>query len=89
MGTFWPYVHHRLGGGRRAGIDLHVRDRGSRGTLVEREKADKRAGWETSPVVDHPVGPDDAGNAVMVGVGFVVSGWRWLVGKVTRTTRPR
>jgi hypothetical protein len=57
-------------------------------TTDDRDESDKRAGWETAPLVDYPVGPDDAGNAVMVGLGFIVSGWRWLTRKITRRTEP-
>jgi hypothetical protein len=37
---------------------------------------------EHGPATDYPVGPDDAGNAVMHGVGLLVSGSRWITSKV-------
>ncbi len=39
----------------------------------------RRVEWPTDPMTNYPVGPDDAGNVVMHGIGFLVSGWRWLV----------
>jgi hypothetical protein len=47
---------------------------------------ERRAEWNTDPMADYPVGPDDAGNAVMHGIGFLVGGWRWFVSKVSRRT---
>ena len=44
---------------------------------------EKRSEWNTDPTTDYPVGPDDAGNAVMHGIGLLVCGWRWITGKVT------
>ncbi len=38
--------------------------------------------WDTDATRDYPIGPDDAGNAVMHAIGFVVSAWRRLVGKM-------
>jgi hypothetical protein len=55
---------------------------------MNERQGDKRTGWDTSPLVDHPVGPDDAGNAVMVGLGFIAHGWRWLTNKLTRRPTP-
>jgi hypothetical protein len=46
-----------------------------------RERASK---WNTDAATDYPIGPDDAGNAVMHAIGFLVTGWRWIVGKITR-----
>ncbi|MEQ1874951.1 MAG: hypothetical protein ABL953_14655 [Ilumatobacteraceae bacterium] len=48
------------------------------------ERTKKRSGWNADPTMDYPVGPDDAGNAVMHGIGFLVRGWRWVVGKIKR-----
>ncbi len=45
--------------------------------------ADRRT-WNTEPTIDHPVGPDDAGNVVMHGIGMLVSAARWVRGKLTR-----
>lgn len=45
---------------------------------------DRRTEWNTDPMVDYPVGPDDAGNTVMHGIGLLVSGWRGFVGKLSR-----
>jgi hypothetical protein len=45
---------------------------------------DRRSEWNPDPMMDYPVGPDDAGNAVMHGIGLLVSGWRWFAGKVSR-----
>ena len=48
--------------------------------LDDDERSDKPcAEWTTDPMTNFPVGPDDAGNVVMHGIGFVVRGWRWLV----------
>ena len=43
-----------------------------------------RGRFEVDPLSDHPVGPDDLGNVVMHGVGFVARGWRWAGGRVRR-----
>ena len=43
----------------------------------------QRTGWDTDPIRDYPIGPDDAGNAVMHGIGLLVSGWRWITSKFT------
>ena len=48
------------------------------------EPGQRRPAWNADAAADYPVGPDDAGNAVMHGVGFVVAGWRWLVAKLTK-----
>lgn len=40
--------------------------------------------WNTDATADYPIGPDDAGNAVMHAIGLLVTGWRWTVGKLTR-----
>lgn len=45
--------------------------------------ADGHSEWNTDPTIDYPVGPDDAGNAVMYGIGAIGAGWRWLIGKLT------
>ncbi len=37
------------------------------------------------PLDDYPVGPDDAGNAVMAAYAFAVRGWRWLADRVRRS----
>jgi hypothetical protein len=42
------------------------------------DRPDDRTTWNADPLTDHPIGPDDAGNGVMVGLGFLVSGWQWL-----------
>ena len=42
-----------------------------------------RSGWNADATMDYPVGPDDAGNAVMHGLGSLIRGWRWLVGTIT------
>ena len=42
------------------------------------------AKWNTDATTDFPIGPDDAGNAVMHAIGFLVTGWRWIVGKIAR-----
>lgn len=42
----------------------------------------ERREWNTDATADYPIGPDDAGNAVMHAIGFVVNAWRWLVAKV-------
>lgn len=44
----------------------------------------RRIGWDPDPTSDYPIGPDDAGNAVMHGIGLLVGGWRWITGKVTK-----
>jgi hypothetical protein len=54
----------------------------------QRDAAGRRAEWDADPLTDHPVGPDDAGNAVMVGLGFVARAWRWLATKFSRTSTP-
>lgn len=41
-----------------------------------------RSEWNVDVTTDYSVGPDDAGNFVMHGIGFLVTGWRWLVGRV-------
>ena len=41
-----------------------------------------RSEWNVDPTTDYPVGPDDAGNAVMHGIGFLVTGWRCLFDKI-------
>lgn len=51
--------------------------------MDERRDPSEKAEWDANPLVDYPIGPDDAGNAVMHGVGFIVSGWRWLTRKLT------
>jgi len=43
----------------------------------------RRSEWNTNPTADYPIGPDDAGNAVMHAIGLLVTGWRWLTGKLT------
>jgi hypothetical protein len=48
------------------------------------ESSTDESSWDTSPLADYPVGPDDAGNAVMHGLAFVQRCWRWLIAKVTR-----
>jgi len=45
---------------------------------------ERRAEWNTDPMADYPVGPDDAGNAVMHGIGLLVSGWRWFVSTLSK-----
>ena len=52
------------------------------------DTAERRSRWNVDPAADYPVGPDDAGNAVMVGIGFLVRGWRWLVAKVAKRRAP-
>lgn len=52
-------------------------------TTDDEQRPRERTPWNTDPTHDYPVGPDDAGNAVMYGIGFVARGWRWLVSKVT------
>jgi hypothetical protein len=47
---------------------------------------ERRVEWNTDPAADYPIGPDDAGNAVMHGVGLLVGGWRWFVGKLSNRT---
>lgn len=42
---------------------------------------ERRSEWKVDPTTDYPVGPEDAGNTVMHGIGFLVTGWRWVVGK--------
>jgi len=42
--------------------------------------------WATDPLANYSVGPDDAGNIVMHGIGFLVKGWRWLAGKFSNQT---
>ncbi len=42
---------------------------------------ERRSDWNTDPLTNYPVGPDDAGNIVMHAIGFLVSGWRWIVAK--------
>jgi hypothetical protein len=42
-----------------------------------------RSEWNADTTTDYPIGPDDAGNAVMHGIGFLVSGWHWLAGSFT------
>ncbi|MEQ8439031.1 MAG: hypothetical protein RIB65_16190 [Ilumatobacter fluminis] len=37
------------------------------------------------PLADYPVGPDDAGNAVMAAYAFAVRGRRWLVDRIRRS----
>jgi hypothetical protein len=55
--------------------------------LNEHEHSDERpTDWNTDPLTNYPVGPDDAGNAVMHAIGFLVSGWRWLVDKFSKQT---
>lgn len=39
---------------------------------------------EPDPLADYPVGPDDAGNAVLHGLGLLSRAWRWVVAKVRR-----
>lgn len=46
------------------------------------------SGWNADPTADHPIGPDDAGNAVMYGIGILARGWHRLVGKLTDRARP-
>lgn len=41
-----------------------------------------RREWDAGATRDYPIGPDDADNAVMHAVGFVVNAWRWLVGQM-------
>jgi hypothetical protein len=36
------------------------------------------------PLTDYPVGPDDAGNAVLHGLGLLARTWRWFVAKLGR-----
>lgn len=36
------------------------------------DQAGKRTGWDTDPTADYPVGPGDAGNAVMHGIRLLV-----------------
>ncbi|MCX6522211.1 MAG: hypothetical protein NTZ21_16255 [Actinobacteria bacterium] len=36
------------------------------------------------PTADFPIGPDDAGNAVMHGIAIVTATWRWLTTTLTR-----
>jgi hypothetical protein len=55
-------------------VDVDVRDD---------EPARRRSEWNTETTTEYAVGPDDAGNVVMHGIGFIVTGWRWLVGKIT------
>jgi hypothetical protein len=43
--------------------------------------------WDTSPTNDYPVGPDDAGNAVMHAIGLLVTGWRRLTGSIRGRSR--
>lgn len=45
------------------------------------DRAERRR-WQTDPTADYSVGPDDAGNIVMHGIGLVVSAWRALVSKI-------
>ena len=44
----------------------------------------ERKAWNTDVAADYPIGPDDAGNAVMHAIGFLVRGWRRLVGRGRR-----
>ena len=60
-------------------MDQHI-DRHER----QQRSTSGRSGWRTDPTQDIPIGPDDAGNAVMHGIGLLVAGWRWLVAKFTR-----
>jgi hypothetical protein len=39
---------------------------------------------EVDPLADYPVGPDDAGNAVLHGIGLLSRAWRWFVAKLRR-----
>lgn len=42
-----------------------------------------RSSWNTDATADYPIGPDDSGNAVMHAISMLVTGWRWLSGKLT------
>ena len=41
------------------------------------------ASANSDATANSPIGPDDAGNAVMHATGCLVAGWRWLAGKLT------
>lgn len=54
------------------------------GSTEQTDETGKRSEWNTDSLADYPIGPDDAGNFVMHGVGFLVSGWRWITSKLSR-----
>lgn len=49
-----------------------------------REDDDRRA-WDTSPLHDVPVGPDQAGDGVAAALNALVAGWRWLRRRLARS----
>lgn len=49
----------------------------------DRPSGHDRSTWNTDATADYPVGPDDAGNAVMHAIGLLVTGWRWMTRKLT------
>jgi hypothetical protein len=50
----------------------------------DERSVERRSEWISDPMTNYPVGPDDAGNVVMHGISFLVSGWHWLVGRFER-----
>jgi hypothetical protein len=70
------------GGESAAAVRTTVRLMGRRRTVAD----DKRRTSQhvVDPLADYPVGPDDAGNAVLHGIGLLSRAWRWFVAKLRR-----
>ena len=49
--------------------------------LPDRED-EEPARWNTDPLLDTPVGPDDAGNGVMFAMNAIVAVGRWVRSRV-------
>jgi hypothetical protein len=43
----------------------------------------ERTEWNDDPTQDYAVGPDDAGNGVMFGIGLITRAYRWIANKIT------
>ncbi len=50
----------------------------------DQPRATERSRAQVEPTADFPIGPDDAGNAVMHGLAIVTAAWRWLTSKLAR-----
>lgn len=51
------------------------------GDADEAKRSNPARPFEPDPLADYPVGPDDLGNVVVQGLGFLSRGWRWIRGR--------